>query len=103
MPAPGSPDQWLAWLIVLATIPVGLAGPEYEHEFRVITDHAITAAYFLIANGDDPLSGRTIPPPCFAESSRDQAVPVARSELNGRLAAAREPAAAGAACPGRCR
>lgn len=57
-PAPGtrpwqlqSPDQKLAWLIVLATIPVGLVGLEYEHEFRVITGHAITAAYFLIANG----------------------------------------------------
>jgi undecaprenyl-diphosphatase len=46
-----SPDQRLAWLIVLATIPVGLVGLEYEHEFRVITGHAVTAAYFLIANG----------------------------------------------------
>jgi undecaprenyl-diphosphatase len=46
-----SADQKLAWLIILATIPVGLVGLEYEHEFRVITGHAVTAAYFLIANG----------------------------------------------------
>jgi len=44
-------DQRLAWLIVLATIPVGVVGVKYEHEFRVITGHAITAAYFLVANG----------------------------------------------------
>ena len=50
-------DQKLAWMIILATIPVGLAGWKGEHEFRVITGHAITAAYFLIANGLILLAG----------------------------------------------
>jgi undecaprenyl-diphosphatase len=46
-----STDEKLAWMIVIATIPVGLVGWRFEHEFRVISGHAITAAYFLIANG----------------------------------------------------
>lgn len=44
-------DEKLAWMIVLATIPVGLAGLVFEHEFRVIFGQAKWAAAFLIANG----------------------------------------------------
>src|ERR1700730_8081292 len=29
-------DQKLAWMIILATIPVGIAGLAFEHAFRVI-------------------------------------------------------------------
>src|SRR3984885_9098177 len=29
-------DQKLAWMIILATIPVGIAGLAFEHTFRVI-------------------------------------------------------------------
>src|SRR4249920_2677537 len=29
-------DQRLAWMIILATIPVGLVGLVFEHEFRVL-------------------------------------------------------------------
>jgi undecaprenyl-diphosphatase len=41
----------LAWLIVLATIPVGLAGLLLEHVFRTTLGRPIPAAAFLIANG----------------------------------------------------
>lgn len=44
-------DQKLAWMIVLATIPVGLAGLLFEHAFRVIFGKPIIAGIFLAVNG----------------------------------------------------
>ena len=44
-------DQKLAWMIILATIPVGLVGVVFEHEFRVLFGKPIRAAIFLIVNG----------------------------------------------------
>ena len=44
-------DQRLAWMIVLATIPVGLVGLVAEHPFRVIFGKPIVAAVFLAVNG----------------------------------------------------
>jgi undecaprenyl-diphosphatase len=46
-----TPAERLAWLIVLATIPVGLAGLVLEHVFRTTLGRPIPAAAFLIANG----------------------------------------------------
>jgi undecaprenyl-diphosphatase len=46
-----SADEQLAWLIILATIPVGLAGLAFEHLFRVIFGKPVYAAVFLILNG----------------------------------------------------
>jgi undecaprenyl-diphosphatase len=45
------PDEQLAWLIILATIPVGLAGLAFEHVFRVIFGKPASAAVFLVLNG----------------------------------------------------
>jgi undecaprenyl-diphosphatase len=44
-------DQRLAWLIVLATIPVGLAGLALEQLFRTTLGRPIPAAVFLLLNG----------------------------------------------------
>ena len=44
-------DQRLAWLIILATIPVGIAGLLLEHTFRTILGKPIPAAIFLTVNG----------------------------------------------------
>ena len=44
-------DQKLAWMIILATIPVGLVGLVFEHEFRVLFGKPIRAAIFLVVNG----------------------------------------------------
>lgn len=41
----------LAWLIILATIPVGVSGLLLEHLFRTALGKPIPAAAFLIANG----------------------------------------------------
>src|SRR5436309_12950702 len=43
-------DQKLAWMIILATIPVGLAGLAFEHAFRVIFGKPVIAAIFLAVN-----------------------------------------------------
>ncbi len=52
-----SADQRLAWLIIVATIPVGLVGLKFEHEFRVLFGKPIRAAIFLIINGLILLAG----------------------------------------------
>ncbi len=44
-------DQKLAWMIILATIPVGVVGLFVEHEFRVIFAVPKRAAIFLVVNG----------------------------------------------------
>jgi undecaprenyl-diphosphatase len=44
-------DQRLAAMIVLATIPVGIAGLALEHLFRVVFSKPIPTAIFLAANG----------------------------------------------------
>ena len=44
-------DQKLAWMIILATIPVGIVGLLAEHAFRVIFGRPIVAGFFLIVNG----------------------------------------------------
>ncbi len=44
-------DQRLAWLLVLATIPVGLVGLVGEHFFRTHLAKPVPTALFLILNG----------------------------------------------------
>ena len=63
-PAPGTrrfqpqgTDQTLAWMIILATIPVGLAGVALEHTFRTIFSKPILTASFLFVNGFILLAG----------------------------------------------
>jgi len=63
-PAPGTRrfvpqniDQALAWMIILATIPVGLAGLALEHLFRVYFSRPILTSVFLFCNGLILLAG----------------------------------------------
>ena len=44
-------DQRLAWMIVLATIPVGVTGIALEHTFRTLFAKPAAAAVFLFING----------------------------------------------------
>lgn len=44
-------DQKLAWMLIVATIPVGITGLLFEHEFRVLFGKPIRAAIFLVING----------------------------------------------------
>jgi undecaprenyl-diphosphatase len=50
-------NQKLAWMIIVATIPVGLVGLKFEHEFRVLFGKPIRAAIFLAINGLILLAG----------------------------------------------
>jgi undecaprenyl-diphosphatase len=53
-------DQRLAWLIVLATIPVGVTGLLLEHTFRTVLGKPMPAAAFLLANGLLLLAGEAL-------------------------------------------
>jgi undecaprenyl-diphosphatase len=44
-------DQRLAWLLILATVPVGLIGLVFEHWLRTHLGKPTPAAVFLIVNG----------------------------------------------------
>jgi undecaprenyl-diphosphatase len=52
-----SADERLAWMIILATIPVGIVGLAFEHLFRVIFGKPVFAAVFLAVNGLILLAG----------------------------------------------
>ena len=45
------PYERLAWLLILATIPVGITGLLLEHTFRTTLGRPMPAAAFLFANG----------------------------------------------------
>jgi undecaprenyl-diphosphatase len=55
-----TPDERLAWLIVVATIPVGLAGVVLEHLFRTTLGKPIPAAAFLLLNGIAMYAGEVL-------------------------------------------
>lgn len=46
-----TPDQRLAWYLVLATIPVGVTGLLLEHTFRTVLSKPIPTSLFLALNG----------------------------------------------------
>src|SRR4051812_30171779 len=50
-------DERLAWLIVLATIPVGITGLALEHSFRTVFAKPVAASAFLLINGLVLLAG----------------------------------------------
>src|SRR5215470_20287078 len=55
-----TPDQRLAWMIILATIPVGIAGLALEHLFRVAFSKPIPTATFLAVTGLILLGGERL-------------------------------------------
>jgi undecaprenyl-diphosphatase len=46
-----TPDERLAWLIIVATIPVGVIGLALEHTLRTVFAKPLAAAIFLTVNG----------------------------------------------------
>ncbi|MFI5911711.1 undecaprenyl-diphosphate phosphatase [Dactylosporangium sp. NPDC051541] len=46
-----TPEERLAWMIIVATIPVGITGLLLEHTFRTVLGRPIPAAIFLTVNG----------------------------------------------------
>jgi undecaprenyl-diphosphatase len=46
-----TPEQRLAWMIIIGTIPVGIVGVVAQKEVQAIFSKAVLAAYFLMING----------------------------------------------------
>ncbi|MER7009044.1 undecaprenyl-diphosphate phosphatase [Dactylosporangium sp. NPDC000555] len=46
-----TPEERLAWMIIVATIPVGITGLLLEHTFRAVLGRPAPAAVFLALNG----------------------------------------------------
>jgi len=55
-----SPDERLAWLLIVATIPAGLTGLLLEHTFRTVFAKPFAAAVFLTINGLILLGGERV-------------------------------------------
>jgi len=83
-------DQRLAWMIIFATIPVGIAGLAFEHAFRVIFGKPVYAGIFLMVNGVILIAGERY----RSRASRAADAAVAAERQPGRAAPAREPALA---------
>jgi undecaprenyl-diphosphatase len=66
-------DERLAWMIILATIPVGLVGLVAEHAFRVLFGKPILAGVFLIVNGVILYCGEKFRPRASVEADREVA------------------------------
>ncbi|HEX9354805.1 MAG TPA: undecaprenyl-diphosphate phosphatase [Streptosporangiaceae bacterium] len=85
-------DQKLAWMIILATIPVGIVGLLFEHTFRVIFGKPIIAGIFLTVNGLILIAGERYR--SRASLAADAAV---AAERQPGMVPAREPEFVGAA------
>lgn len=46
-----TPDERLAWLLIVATIPAGLVGAIFEHSLRILFAKPLAAALFMVLNG----------------------------------------------------
>jgi undecaprenyl-diphosphatase len=57
-----SADERLAWMIIFATIPVGLVGLVADHETRVLFAKPVLAGVFLIVNGAILFAGERFRP-----------------------------------------
>src|SRR4051794_8607954 len=86
-------DERLAWLIVIATIPVGLTGLLLEHTFRTLFAKPLAAAVFLTVNGLILLAGEWL-----RRVADDEAVESAERTDSGAAPTRRAGAPFAAAC-----
>ena len=91
--APQGTDQMLAWMIILATIPVGLAGVALEHTVRTVFARPVLTASFLFVNGLILLAG---------EQARKRSADMEAQEIAADVEAVseRQKAAVAAGVPG---
>lgn len=73
-----TPPERLAWLIVLATIPVGVAGLALEHLFRTTLGRPVPAAPVVTAHAD---SGLARPDERIAELPMAQGVLIGSAQI----------------------
>jgi undecaprenyl-diphosphatase len=89
------PEQRLGWLLVLATIPVGISGLALEHVFRVYLSKPVPTAAFLVLNGVLLLVGEQLRrrADAHAETQLDPGRPVAAGRVAQTAAVSTEMAA----------
>jgi undecaprenyl-diphosphatase len=95
---PQNTDQQLAWMIILATIPVGIAGLALEHLFRTVFSKPTPTAVFLFLNGLILLGGERLRRRGADIESQQAATDLAMAAQRQKAAVAggtRGPAAAG--------
>lgn len=71
-----TPTQRLAWLIVVATIPVGVTGLALEHSLRTLFAKPLAAAVFLTINGLILLGGEQLRRSVERHSARAKVSPL---------------------------
>jgi undecaprenyl-diphosphatase len=71
-----TPDERLAWLLIVGTIPVGLTGLLLEHTLRTVFAKPEAAAVFLIINGGILLLGERLRRRAMQSASVKAAMPV---------------------------
>ena len=76
-------DERLAWLVVVATIPVGLTGLLLEHTFRTLFAKPLAAAIFLMINGMILLLGERLR---RASNVRDPSAQIGPTAVGGSTA-----------------
>jgi undecaprenyl-diphosphatase len=89
-------DERLIWMIIFATIPVGLVGVVADHETRVLFAKPVLAGVFLIINGAILFGGERFRP----QASRDADRELEEQEAVGVAARPGAPDRPGAARPG---
>jgi len=90
---PQGTDQTLAWMIIVATIPVGIAGLLLEHTFRTVFSKPILTSAFLFVNGLILLAGE-------ARRRRGAAAESLQEAADQQLVAERQTAGVAAGGPG---
>ena len=80
-------DERLAWLLVIATIPVGITGLALEHTFRTLFAKPLAAAIFLTVNGVILLTGEWLRRRAPIEDDLAAQPPVAAHRSGGPTAA----------------
>ena len=90
---PQGTDQTLAWMIILATIPVGLAGVLLEHTFRTVFSKPLLTSSFLFVNGLILLAGES-------QRRRGAAAESQQVAFDVQMAAERQTATVAAGGPG---
>ncbi len=82
-PPADDPDAQLAWLIIIATIPVGLTGVALEHTFRTIFAKPLAASIFLLLNGLILFAGELFRRRASAEADAAEADAFAQARASG--------------------
>ena len=93
-------DQRLAWMIILATIPVGLVGVVADKPFREIFGKPIVAGVFLIINGVILYCGERFRPRSSVRADQEVAAQRQAALAPSPAGARRQPVPAG---PGMAR